>query len=196
VTKKRHSGKAIAHLKRTVQESSCDALAYYYFTHSTEDLGSATSCLRSLIGQICELESNLPVVAQKLFKEYCGESEPPDIFALIDVLFSLVRRLNHAFIIIDALDEAIDTRQMLEAVCILAGKQLDNLHLLVSSRIQMVINERLEPLATSVNIAGGFPPERSFYIQRRLQEDPKMRHWEDPIKREIEVRLVRKADSR
>ena len=122
-----------------------------------------------------------------------------DSLELAEVLISLIRRREQeTFIIIDALDEAPERQDTLSMLEIIVGKKLDNLHLMVFSRLELEIRQCFEPLVTnSISIRGeGLDGDISLYIQRRIQEDPIMRRWEDPLKREVDASLVRGANGR
>ena len=120
-----------------------------------------------------------------------------DSLELAEVLISLIRRREQeTFIIIDALDEASERQDTLSMLQIIIGKKLDNLHLMVFSRLKLEIRQCLEPFVTnSISIWGeGLDGDISLYIQRRIQEDPIMRRWEEPLKREVDISLVRGAN--
>ena len=122
-----------------------------------------------------------------------------DSLELAEVLISLSkRREQETFIIIDALDEAPERQDTLSMLEIIIGKKLDNLHLMIFSRLELKIRQCFEPLITnSISIRGeGLDGDISLYIQRRIQEDPIMRRWEEPLKRKVDTSLVRGANGR
>ena len=132
------------------------------------------------------------MVVETLFSNYAKQTKPPDSFALVDVLISLIKRYQNVFVMIDAIDEATNTEEILESICLLANKKLDNLHVLFSSRLTNNIRETIQPYATfTVSTEGRARDDIVLYIQQRLQDDPKMRRWEDSLKSQIEVSLMR-----
>lgn len=184
-------------MKRELKGVDGSALAYYYFSYQSGPSGNIASCLRSLIAQFSGLERRIPVAVLKLFKQYSTENKQPDPFSLVDVLLSLIRRQRHTFVVIDAIDEAANTAEILEIVSLLVERKLDNLHLLVSSRLEITIKEKLESLPTlTVSMEERATDEKFLYIQKCIQENPSMRRWEESLKREIEVSLMRGTGSK
>jgi ankyrin repeat domain-containing protein 50 len=175
-----------------------DGLAYFYFNFRHGNPGDSATCLRSLIAQLSKSGGDLPVVVQKLYTRHLVEDQLPDRFALVEVLLSLIRRQRNTFIVVDALDEAVGKEEFLEILSIIAKQNLENLHLLVSSRVDIAIKECLDPIATATVPIENNPLEGdiTLHIQWFLQNDPKMRKWEDSLKRDIEISLVHRADGR
>lgn len=190
------SATIIEHLKHNCGEA--DGLAYFYFNFRKGTPGDSQTCLRSLIAQLSQRGGDVPVVVWKLFERHLVDDELFDIFELVEVLLSLTRRQRRTFVIVEALDEASGRADMLSILKIMIEKKLENLHLLVSSRLELDIKECLEPIITASIGLGGqtLNDDVSYYIQRRIQDDPKMRKWEESLKREVETSLVSMADGR
>ena len=185
------------HIRRRLETADSDALACYFFKSGLGNSVEPAAFLRSLIAQLCKRERTLPVIVQKLFSQYSTGDKQPDSFFLADVLISLIRRYRQTFILIDALDEASDIEGALEIIRYLVETKLANLHLLVSSRLQINIKEKLEAFITStLSMEDHAVDDLSFHIQKRFQEDPRLKSWDDPLKRKIEVSLIRRAITR
>ena len=185
------------HIRRRLEATDGDALAYFFFNSTRGKSENIEAGLRSLIAQLCERERNLPVIVQKLFAQGSIEDKTPDSSTLVDVLVSLIKRQHQTFVIVDALDEAADTAGAVEIIRYLVEMKLENLHLLISSRLQVNIKEKLEAFVTcTVSMEDHAVDDLSLYIQKCLQGDARMKHWEDDLKREIEVSLIRRANTR
>jgi len=117
---------------------------------------------------------------------------------MIEVPIPLIRRQQKTFILIDAIDEAPGLQDMLRVLEMILAKRLESLHLLVSSQLQRDIEECLEPIATASISVGGrrADDDISLYVQKRMQEDPNMRKWEEYLKREVDSPLFRGANGR
>ena len=176
-----------------------DTIAYFYFNRKRGVPGDTATCLGSLIVQLCAGEAIPPVALQNLLVRYEHNDTLPDSLELAEVLISLIRRRQKkVFVVIDALDEASGPQDMLCMAEVIVGAKLDNLQLVILSRLELEIKKCLEPLATTIMSVGGngLDGDISLYIQRRIVEDPIMRRWEEPLKREIDTSLVRGAHGR
>lgn len=175
-----------------------DGLAYFYFSFRDARATDISSCLRSLILQLSNGEGNFPVAVLNLFRRYVARERSPDRFELLEVLTSLCRRKRNTFLIIEALDEALDKQEVLEMFSMLAERKLGNLRLLVSSRLEKGIEEVFDRIATAkVHMAGEvLDPGVSLYVQQYLEDHPKTRNWSRTLKNRVERLLVQNAKGR
>jgi len=99
------------------------------------------------------------------------------------------------YVIIDALDECSDREPLLGLLEEIHGWELDDLHIIATSRPEKEIKETLEPLAT--NIVGLenalVEPDIRSYIRHTLGEDRRLKKWSAEVKEEVEVALTEGA---
>ena len=139
-----------------------------------------------------------PVAVQNLYDHYADQEKPLDTYELLEVLLSLSARQRRTFIIVDALDEAADKAHVLEILSLIAERKLENLHVLVSSRLELEIKKVVDPIATaSVHMAGpDLYRDITLYVQQYLEDHPRTRKLSGLLKRQIEDWLVRESDGR
>lgn len=186
----------IEHLRSDCQDK--DGLAYFYFNFGHATPNDVSSCLRSLILQLSGGEGSFPVAVQNIYNRCVAREQRPGQFALLEVLVSLCKGRRKTFLIIEALDEAFDRQEVLEILSMLAEEKLENLHLLVSSRLEISIQTVFNRIATTkVQMAGQvLDPSISLYVQHYLEDHPKMRKWSRTLKSRVEGLLVQNADGR
>ena len=175
-----------------------DRLAYLYFDSRKGLPGDSAGCLRSLIAQLSKSAGDLPIAVQNLFDRHSLSGQAPDRFDLREVLLSVIRRQQRTFIIIDALDQTFKKDEVLEILCLMAEKHPEDLHLLVASRLERHIKQRLDSIAAVTVHVGGhkFDERLPLYVQDHIRDDPKMSEWEDELKIKVEVALIEGADER
>ena len=114
---------------------------------------------------------------------------------LLEALELLVTRHRRTYIIIDAIEEASDSKELVELLFSLAKRRHHGLHLLLSSRPELDIQNVLDPLSTStIGIGVRYPDEEiSLFIQEYFEYSPKWRRLHDADKRNIEGWLLEEA---
>lgn len=107
--------------------------------------------MRSLIAQICSRLDTTPTTLQELFVNCKNGSEEPSMEACIQVLQALLTVAPTVYIIIDALDECSE-RENQDGLFVLLARihswNILGLHMLVTSRQQIDIDEGLRTLRT------------------------------------------------
>ena len=108
--------------------------------------------------------------------------------------------LGDTYIILDALDECEDRHELLPNLEQIVSWEDVNLHVLVTSRREIDIDEALTPFSSSrnrINIHNTLVnADIRTYVHDRLQVDRKLKRWQKDLntQREIEDTLMRKAD--
>ena len=108
--------------------------------------------------------------------------------------------LGDIYIILDALDECEDRHELLPNLEQIVSWEDVNLHVLVTSRREIDIDEALTPFSSSrnrINIHNTLVnADIRTYVHDRLQVDRKLKRWQKDLntQREIEDTLMRKAD--
>lgn len=139
---------------------------------------------------------NTPEPLNALFCRNSNGLKQPAANALVLTLRQILGAFEQVFIVIDALDECQDRAELLELVKTISKWQLENLHVLATSRRERDIEESLEPLVTDqISIQSKVvDSDIRTYISERLQKDLKLRKWPANVKTEIEDTLMAKAD--
>lgn len=112
----------------------------------------------------------------------------------------MMTSLENIYIILDALDECDDRHELLTNLEQIVSWEDVNLHVLVTSRREIDIDEALTPLSNSrnrISIQSTLVNDDiRIYVQDRLQVDRKLKRWQKDLnmQREIENTLMSKVD--
>ena len=138
-------------------------------------------CLRSLVAQLFNASEKLPIPVQTLSSRYLFSGHAVDQSVLLKVLQSLILSQRRTFIILDGVDEAQDKEKVMELLSILANKELENLHLLISSRPETETTKVLDPMMiATLGIEGQTLNEDiSIYIEHYFHISSPTRVWDE-----------------
>jgi hypothetical protein len=119
----------------------------------------------------------------------------PSVGQLTDVLNDILAEFEDLYIIIDALDECIESNKVLPFLEKVLERKNDSLHLLLTSRSERDIEEVIGPLVTSQVVVGSSFIEDDIrsYIRGTLRHDRKLRRWSQNVRDEIEIVLANGA---
>ncbi|RYO93373.1 hypothetical protein DL762_001072 [Monosporascus cannonballus] len=194
----------IENLKGDCEKDLKRILAYFYFEFNDADKQSPQKCLSSLTAQLCGGAEEIPTQLEDLY-ERCGTGRSPpsvnDLISIIDA-FAALKSISDIYIVLDALDECRKTgsedqrAQLLGAIKAAQSISPSNIHLLVTSRQEMDIEESIRPLLTvpALSIQDcGVSADIKEYIKSELASDLKLNRWSEDIKSEIERVLAEGA---
>jgi len=108
----------------------------------------------------------------------------------------MMQELPQVYIILDALDESAKRAELMEMLEEMAGWQLQNLHLLVTSRSERDIESCLEGFVDEQNRiclqSTLVDQDIQRYVRQRLSNDKRLRKWEKDATttRQIETILM------
>ena len=179
------------------QAKTASAVLYFYFDFNNAEKELHENLIRSLICQLsrCCVSS----VLQELYSSCMKNGRQPACEVLLETLRQMMASLGDIYIIIDALDECTERKQLLENLEQIASWEEVSLHMLTTSRRETDIEETLTLLSDECNrisIQGALVnADIRTYTHDRLQNDRKLRRWlkHPMVQREIEDTLVEKA---
>ena len=190
------SATIIEALKR--QADSSVALAYFYFNFNDSKKLVYRNMLHSLVFQLLGRCSG-PL--RDLYKRTDNGSEQPTLDELLEVLKKSIGFFSHAFIVIDGLDECIgpERTNVLKFLAEIQSWNLQPLHILVASRLEQEIKEKMESLpgACHVDLHGAtsrIDQDIHRFLIAQLENDPHLNKWEAKEKVSIRNALVARAD--
>ena len=129
-----------------------------------------------------------------------SKSQHPFKEQLLEMLKCLVQEFPHVYIVLDALDECTRRDELLRTLKTLTACDLQNLHLLLTSRRERDIEESLGRLADGRNFVplelATVDTDILAYVSQRLAEDVKLAKWNavPEIRQEIELIISSKAN--
>lgn len=152
--------------------------------------------IKSLVAQLCQQCIKVPSLLDSLFGS--SNNGQPSVEGLLDALRQMFQIFSATYIILDALDECVDQEDLLRVIETIAGWQLQNLHITVTSRKERDIQSALESLVDTCNI---IPLERAVvdedirkYVRHRMSTDKKLQKWQNgETQTDIEVALMKGA---
>ncbi|KAK4239613.1 hypothetical protein C8A03DRAFT_32292 [Achaetomium macrosporum] len=150
-------------------------IAFFYFTFTDLSSQDASSMLRALILQLVAQLGGQDALAAQLYERY-RNATPPD-HALLDCLRGLIRKFEHVYFVVDALDESPwETHRdgVLQAL---------NGYTTMEPPAHQIV-----PLAT--NSVG---PDIASFVSGHLRSNRRLRKWEKHYD-QIEKALIKGAD--
>jgi hypothetical protein len=190
----------------TMRKSGLASLAIYYYDFREDQKKDLRGLLSSAISQLCDQSDSYHNVLSNFYSTHRdGEQSPSDdelARCLKDVLE--LPRQAPVYLIIDALDECSNTSAMpsprekvLKLVVHLIESQLTNLRICVTSRPEIDIKVKLEPLAfrsISIHEERGQLEDIENYIRSVINTDPRNQRWRQEDKQLVIEVLTECAD--
>ena len=104
----------IDHLQKRHEDTGLFPILYFYFDYKVPWQQTYNSMLKSLIVQCCGDMNHLPGCVLQHHESYAKTSSPPSQFILEQILSELLRCLEKIYIVLDALDESRDQREVIK----------------------------------------------------------------------------------
>lgn len=174
-------------------------LAYFYFSFNDPQRQKAENCLRTILRQLLLQKPAVPDGVRDVYLKHKYGHAP--LAAWKTALGSMIQETMQTLIIIDALDECPtlggEQAKLLEVLQSLAASKSANLHILVTSRKESDIEEKLIGSVTlpPLSIQGeDTDSDIRTHVKAQLVSDSTMSNWPEPIKLEVEQVLTSKAN--
>jgi hypothetical protein len=173
------------------------ASAYFFFDgrDAQQEVQVHESLIRSLIRQFSAYLDGIPGPLMALYKRcHYGDSQPT-ISALEATLLSILDSFQHAYVVIDSLDECTERRPLLNWIRRMNEWKKGKLHLLVTSREEEDIAKRLRLLDPDdvrmtpehVNV------DIEKYVDHMLQTEDELQQWDEDVREKIKSSLLANA---
>ena len=183
-------------IERTVKKgTSQSGLAYFYCDVSDSRKRNVTDILRSLVVNLLAWQPVNKSILDTLYQDCMGGCSKPSDEALYEVLRQFISAFQKAYICIDALDESLDWEKMMELVETIHRWDLEQCHLLVTSRKEqwiiksMVSTKPMEVDMTQMPV----DTDIEIYIDFHLHSSSELRRWSSDEKASIRHVLLEKA---
>ncbi|KAH7359929.1 hypothetical protein BKA66DRAFT_562105 [Pyrenochaeta sp. MPI-SDFR-AT-0127] len=178
-------------------ESPGYVTAYFYFDFNDMEKQNAELMLRSLICQLARQAVDVPTSLDTLFSSHENGKRQPSLDALLQVACRTMQQLPQVYIMLDALDECAQRKELTEMIEAIVGWQLSNVHLIVTSRRERDIEISLKGFIdsqNSINLQSEVvDKDIQQYIRQRLSDDRGLRKWgkDAALWQEIETALMK-----
>ena len=172
------------------------AVAYFYFDFNDSQKQQSENLICSLITQLSFQSPSCPDALATLYSQYENGERRPTTESLMITLKSILGGFQHAYVIVDALDECGDREQLLALIEDITEWKLGGLHVLITSRKERDIDDCLGPrVSAQINLHSALVNvDIQTHLCERLRNDPKLKKWPTKVHKQIEVALMDKAD--
>ncbi|OAG10753.1 HET-domain-containing protein, partial [Paraphaeosphaeria sporulosa] len=190
------SATVIENLRQHCGSDTSMATAYFYFDFKDAQKRDPDLAIRSLLSQLLQRAAIIPKSIDELFASCENTGRLPTLHAFLEVLRLTVQELGQVYIVLDALDECILRPELMDVIETVAGWQLDNMHLLLTSRKERDIEKSLEKFILDKDTIrlreDKVDMDIQRYIQQRLSDDKDLAKWnkDAAIRQEIETALM------
>ena len=190
----------------SMRKAGLASMAYFYFDFRDVEKQHLRGLLSSLVFQLSAESDPCYQILSRLYSDHAGGTREPSENALSQCLVEMLEVPGQPamYIIIDALDECPNIsgmptarEQVLEFLEHFVKSELPNVHICVSSRLEIDIRNSLEPLEPfrmSLHDEGGQKADISSYINAVVHSDLRMRTWREGDKKLVIDTLSDKAD--
>jgi hypothetical protein len=193
------SSTIIEHLLQHCHDNATMVTAYFYFDFNDIQKQDPELMLRSLLRQLLQRLSTTPKGVDALFSVCENGQRQPSMHALLEVAPQVMQQFTHAYIVLDALDECTQRQELMDVLKTVAGWQLNNVHLLMTSRKERDIESSLESYVKEKDTIclqrDIVDSDIQRYVQQRLSDDKTLAKWnkDTAVRQEIEAALMHGA---
>ena len=190
------SSTVIEHLLQHCHGNASMVTAYFYFDFNDTQKQDPELMFRSLLCQLLQHSVTISKGVDALFSSCENGQRKPSLHALLDVTCQVAQEFAHVYVILDALDECSQRSELMDMLETVAGWQLDNLHLLMTSRKERDIERSLETYVGEEDTVclqkDVVDKDIQRYVQQRLGVDKGLAKWNKDvaIRQEIEAALM------
>lgn len=150
--------------------------------------------------QLALLCESIPKSLETLHKLCMLWKRPPNAKELLEVAVQIVDEFAHVYLIVDALDECSDLRELLNALEMVSKWQNSKLHVLVTSRMEKDIYDlmdRVTAVGNHINLQTDLvSKDIKDFVDKMLEEDRGLKRWKKNVTAQelIRTSLVSKSN--
>jgi hypothetical protein len=192
------SSTIIEHLLQHCNDDIRTVTAYFYFDFNDAQKQDPELMIRSLLCQLLQRSYTISKGVDALFSS-CKNGQQPSLHALLEVTPQVMQQFMHVYLVLDALDECTQRPELMEVLETVAGWQLDNVHLLMTSRKERDIESSLESYVKEEDTIclqrDVVDRDIQRYVKQRLSDDKALAKWNKDavVRQEIEAALMNGA---
>ncbi|KAF1930669.1 HET-domain-containing protein [Didymella exigua CBS 183.55] len=193
------SSTIIEHLLQHCHANASMVTAYFYFDFNDKQKQDPELMLRSLLCQLVQRSVTIPKGVDALFSACNNGQRKPSLDALLDVTPQVIQQFTHAYIVLDALDECTQRTELMDVLKTVIKWQLDEVHLLMTSRKEQGIESILEIYVKQEDTVclqrDVVDRDIERYVQQRISDDKSLAKWnkDAAVRQEIKDALMHGA---
>ncbi|KAH9880790.1 hypothetical protein IAQ61_001084 [Plenodomus lingam] len=170
--------------------------AYFYFDFNDIHKQDAELMLCSLLCQLVQSSVVVPESVDALFSSCNNGQRKPSANALLEVIQQVTKGFTQVYFVLDALDECAQRKELMDMLETVAGWQLGNVHLLITSRKERDIEGSLEvyikeeeTVCLQMDVVN---KDIQRYVRQRLSDNKRLAKWNKnaATREEIETALM------
>jgi hypothetical protein len=182
---------------RHCETNPSSALAYFFFDgrDGQKNLQQVHSLIRSIIAQFAAPYGGIPATLAKLYQSCHDGRSQPSVESLQSILFTILEAFNDVYIVLDALDECAERKELLKWIKDMTSWRKGKLHLLGTSRQVEDIAKYLRLLDPDhvCMMEDLITYDIEKYIDSILHQDDAFEHWDSEVKANIKNKLLENA---
>ncbi|EMD65035.1 hypothetical protein COCSADRAFT_317254 [Bipolaris sorokiniana ND90Pr] len=193
------SSTVIEHLLQHCYGNTSMVIAYFYFDFNDTQKQDPELMFYSLFCQFLQRLVTIPEGVNALLLACKNGHRRPSLHALLELIPQVIQQFTHVYVVLDALDECTQRQELMHMLEIVVRWQLDNLHLLMTSRKERDIESSLESYIKEEDTIclqkDVVDSDIQRYVQQRLSDDKNLAKWnkDAAIRQEIEAALIHGA---
>ena len=184
-------------MARHCETNPSSAFAYFFFDgrDGQRGLQLVDSLIRSLITQFAATYGGIPTTLAKLYQSCHDGKSQPSVQSLQSVLLTILESFDDIYIVLDALDECTERKDLLKWIKQMTSWKRSKLHLLTTSRPEEDIAKHLRLLDPDhVYIKQDLiTRDVEKYIDCMIDSEDGFDRWNDEIKVNIKSTLLENA---
>jgi hypothetical protein len=182
---------------RHCEANPTSAFAYFFFDgrDGQKNLQQVDSLIRSLISQFAAPYEGIPATLAKLYQSCHNGRSQPSVESLQSLLFTIIEAFDDVYIVLDALDECTERKDLLKWIKQMTSWKRSKLHLLTTSRPEEDIAKNLRLLDSDyVDIKQDLiTRDVKRYIDCIIDGEDAFDRWNNEIKANIKSKLLESA---
>ena len=177
-------------------------VAYFYCSFTDSESLDMVNILGSILAQLCEPEDDICEKLESLYDDrsgnWTGNPIRLTVNHLINLIIEQVQCLERAYILVDAVNECGDCREVLQSFETIAksSSTKTTLHLLISSINEKGIESCLQKMPNMTTETLGprdIWNDVHLYVEANLESHPRLRQYQPELKAKIRLALTGSA---
>ncbi|KAK2734051.1 hypothetical protein FQN55_002919 [Onygenales sp. PD_40] len=187
------SSNIIKNLAETCPSDS--QIVFFYFDFKDSDKQTCQGLLCSLVTQLSTQHAMIPKGLKQLHTRH-ADTTPPCRKELMDTLHEMVANCSNTYIVLDALDECTESRELVGLIQDIFEWNIDTLHLMLTSRKEKLIDDSFQNFVrTRICLESTLVDDDiQLHIQKQMEEEPRFRKLSMEDRLTIERTLAAKSN--